>query len=183
MNCPGIRFEKRCNLSIMGELERSSLWAAEWNCPGKTAFLTRGAISWLQRWKKKRLTWLQVRKKGRWIGCPKKARSHYLDALQKEWIKLLDVFPAGKLRSIEDNLETRNSRNSYQRGNEHLKEIKEGIIIHPIVKHEEYEGRFQEVLMRVLSIHHWADKYRSPSKSYRQLNLLRKVLTKYWRGV
>ena len=45
------------------------------------------------------------------------------------------------------------SRSAYQCGAEHQKEIKEGLMTHPVVLHfwEGYQGEEQEVLMRVTS--------------------------------
>ena len=46
-------------------------------------------------------------------------------------------------------------RSPYPRGNEHAREINEGVGTHPLVIHmrEEYSRRQQEVLMRVISKH------------------------------
>ena len=47
------------------------------------------------------------------------------------------------------------SRLPYQRGKEHLREVEEGVISHPLVQHfwEEHRGRKQLILMRVTSSH------------------------------
>ena len=47
------------------------------------------------------------------------------------------------------------SRSLFQRGNEHMKDISDGLASHPLVIHfrEEHGGRQQEVLMRILSRH------------------------------
>ena len=47
------------------------------------------------------------------------------------------------------------SRSPYQRGSEHQKEVREGILTHPLVIHsiEEHEGITQPILMRTLSAH------------------------------
>ena len=47
------------------------------------------------------------------------------------------------------------SRSAYQRGAEHQKEVKEGILSHPLVLHfwEEHQGRRQPLMMRVISAH------------------------------
>lgn len=56
------------------------------------------------------------------------------------------------------------SRTAYQRGNEHSREIREGVATHPLVMHfrEEHSGQEQEVLMKILSNHMtpllWIDK-------------------------
>ena len=47
------------------------------------------------------------------------------------------------------------SRSAYQRGNEHSREIREGVATHPLVMHfrEEHGGQTQEILMRILCNH------------------------------
>ena len=47
------------------------------------------------------------------------------------------------------------SRSPYQRGSEHQKEVREGVLTHPLVIHsiEEHEGITQPILMRTLSAH------------------------------
>ena len=47
------------------------------------------------------------------------------------------------------------SRSPFQRGNEHMKEISDGLASHPLTIHfrEEHGGRQQEVLLRILSRH------------------------------
>ena len=47
------------------------------------------------------------------------------------------------------------SRSPYQRGAEHFREVREGVISHPMAVHfwEEHAGMRQEVLMRVTSRH------------------------------
>ena len=47
------------------------------------------------------------------------------------------------------------SRSPYQRGNEHSRDITEGVATHPLVAQfrEDHEGNPQEILMRVLSRH------------------------------
>ena len=47
------------------------------------------------------------------------------------------------------------SRSPYQRGAEHVREVREGVISHPMAVHfwEEHAGTRQEVLMRVISRH------------------------------
>ena len=47
------------------------------------------------------------------------------------------------------------SRSPYQRGKEHLREVEEGVISHPLVLHfwEEHRGRRQPIMMRVTSSH------------------------------
>ena len=47
------------------------------------------------------------------------------------------------------------SRSSYQRGIEHLKEIREGVLDHPLVQHfwEEHGGVQHKVILQVLSRH------------------------------
>ena len=46
-------------------------------------------------------------------------------------------------------------RSGYQRGREHMREIREGIMAHPMVSHfwEEHNGRRQEIIMRITSNH------------------------------
>ena len=45
------------------------------------------------------------------------------------------------------------SRSPYQRGVEHLKEVREGVLDHPMVQHfwDEHGGQVQGIMMRVLS--------------------------------
>ena len=47
------------------------------------------------------------------------------------------------------------SCSGFQRGQEHLKEVKEDVATHPVVTHfqEEHEGREQEVMMRIIGKH------------------------------
>ena len=47
------------------------------------------------------------------------------------------------------------SRSPYQRGREHLREVKERVLDHPMVQHlwKEHHGVEQEIMMRVLSKH------------------------------
>ena len=47
------------------------------------------------------------------------------------------------------------SRSSYQRGKEHLKDVREGVLDHPMVQHfwEEHGGQEQGIMIRVLSRH------------------------------
>ena len=47
------------------------------------------------------------------------------------------------------------SHSPYQRGTEHLREIEEGVLYHPLVLHfwEEHMGKRQPVMMRVISAH------------------------------
>ena len=47
------------------------------------------------------------------------------------------------------------SRSPHQRGNEHKRDIAQGVATHPLVAHfrEEHDGVTQEILLRVLSWH------------------------------
>ena len=47
------------------------------------------------------------------------------------------------------------ARSGYQRGVDHMREIREGVIAHPMVSHfwEEHNSRRQEILMKITSTH------------------------------
>ena len=47
------------------------------------------------------------------------------------------------------------SKSSYQRGREHAREVREGVLDHPMVQHfwEEHKGEEQEIILRVLGRH------------------------------
>ena len=47
------------------------------------------------------------------------------------------------------------SRSPHQRGNEHSREVREGVASHPLITHfrEEYNGAQQDILIWVLSKH------------------------------
>ena len=55
----------------------------------------------------------------------------------------------------EKKLLRRNQQEPLPEGNEHIREIREGVTTHPLVTHfrEEHSGHQQEILMRVLSKH------------------------------
>ena len=159
MNSPTVRVVERARTKIMQEVGDNNPWKKEWCCPRKTYPPCQGqALLGAEKEEESlRLVCGNVEgqtgetKKGSWLkddcrslpGCTGEGCNYVIECLSCR--------KAGLKRRYYG--ET--SRSPYQRINEHLREVREGVATHPLVAHfrEEYGSLAQEILMRILPTH------------------------------
>ena len=137
----------------MEELGNNNPWANDWLCPRQDCLSCQGRLELAKEAEEEAMRILNKEE----IDTTKsrKAERNSIPSCTGEGtnysIECLTCRQEGRRRIYFG--ET--SRSPYQRGSEHQKEVREGVLTHPLVIHsiEEHGGTTQPILMRTLSAH------------------------------
>ena len=142
-------------MKLIQEVGSNNPWNREWSCPRRTCLPCQGqailgaeeekeALRMVAQGQEEQKTATWPREDTRSLpGCTSEGCNYVLECLHC------------RNEGIKRRYYGETSRSPFQRGNEHMREISDGLASHPLTIHfrEEHGGRQQEVLMRILSRH------------------------------
>ena len=154
LGAPSVRFVERSGDTIVNTLGRTNPWSDEFVC-GRVPCLPCDSRLWLQMEAENQ----QITKDGETpIPKPSKKDCKAMASCTSESIGYTVECGTCRLNGVRRIYIGESSRSGHQRGNEHLKDIEDGNIKHPMVQHffEEHCGRRQEIVMKIVSKHQTA---------------------------
>merc|ERR1712105_111523 len=143
LKTPGIRFVERCGPTVIDLLSRSNPWANEGYCPRKSC-VPCSTRQWLTMEEENR----EITKQGGVeVARPSKEDTKALPNCTIEGVGYILECATCRKKGMKRQYVGESSRSPCQRGQEHMAEISNGVISHPLVIHfwEEHAGERQHV--------------------------------------
>ena len=131
---------------------KSNPWSREWFCPRKNCVPCKGRLLLAAEDAEERLQMAEKKE-----GVVKRSQESRvaIPSCTGEGVNYILECAACRKSGKQVAYYGETSRSAFQRGAEHVQEIEDGILSHPLVLHfwEQHQGRRQEIMMRVTSTH------------------------------
>ena len=147
MGAPALKFVEKGGTTIYQKLGQSDPWKGDTFCQRDDCLHCQGRYILAEEEEDKVMSGCSLK------YAPPKGTSTSLPGCTSEGITYALECLSCRKKGTKRIYIGESSRSAYQRGKEHLKDVREGVLDHPMVQHfwEEHGGKQQEVMMRVLS--------------------------------